>query len=158
MALFAIIQSFPDQDFYRLALNSLSIVTILISLGYLYKIVRQNYKHKDEKLYKVTLSLSVISIIIALIIAAVIIHTEGIVKTFMVNYYLPIAAIILPFFPCFLCALIYVFQEIKIRCITGYSTFSLRRTQKKLHKEKVKLDELYSIFQGTNTNAPIGFD
>lgn len=158
LALFAIIQSFPDRDFYRLALNSLSIITIIISLGYLYKIARQNYQDKDEKIYKITLIYSVASIIIALIIAAVIIHTEGIVKTFMVNYYLPIAAIILPFFPCFLCALIYVFQEIKIRCITGYSTFSLRRMQKKLHKEKVKLDEMYSLFQGSNTNAPIGFD
>lgn len=158
LALFAIIQSFPDRDFYRLALNSLSIITIIISLGYLYKIARQNYQDKDEKIYKITLIYSVASIIIALIIAAVIIHTEGIVKTFMVNYYLPIAAIILPFFPCFLCALIYVFQEIKIRCITGYSTFSLRRMQKKLHKEKVKLDEMYSLFQGPNTNAPIGFD
>ena len=157
LALFAIIQSFPDLDFYRLALNSLSIITIFISLYYLYKIARQNDQDKDEKIYKITLIYSVASIIIALIIA-VIIHTEGIVKTFMVNYYLPIAAIILPFFPCFLCALIYVFQEIKIRCITGYSTFSLRRTQKKLHKEKVKLDEMYSLFQGPNTNAPIGFD
>lgn len=160
LALFAIIQSFPDRDFYRLALNSLSIVTIVISLGYLYKIVRQNYKHKDEKLYKVTLSLSVISIIIALIIAAVIIKVEGegIVMTFMVNDYLSIAAILLPFFPCFLCALIYVIQEIKIRIITFRSTSDLRKEQKRLHNEKVKLDETYSLFQGPNTNAPIGFD
>lgn len=60
LALFATIQSFPDQDLYRLILNSLSIITTLISLGYLYKITRQNYHHKDEKLYKITLSLSVV--------------------------------------------------------------------------------------------------
>lgn len=158
LALFAIIQSFPDQDFYRLVLNSLSIITILISLGYLYKITRQNYQCKDEKLYKVTLFLSVISIIIALIIAALIIKVGGIVKTFMLKDCLPIAAILLPFFPCFLCALIYVFQETKIRIITFFSTSDLRKEQKKLHKEKVKLDEMYSLFQGTNTNTPINFD
>ena len=158
LALFAIIQSFPNLDFYRLALNSLSIITILISLYYLYKIARQNYQDKDEKIYKVTLFLSVVSIIITLIIAAIIINTEGIVKTFMVNDYLPIAAIFLPFFPCFLCALIYVIQEIKIRIITFRSTSDLRKEQKRLHNEKVKLDEMYSLFQETNTNAPIAFD
>lgn len=157
LALFAIIQSFPNQDFYRIALNSLSIVTISITLGYLYKIIRQNYHQKDEQLYKITLFLSVASIIIVLPIAAIIIKTESIVKTFMVNDYLSIAAILLPFFPCFLCALIYVFQEIKIRCITLYSTFSLVRKQKELHEEKVKLDEMYQIFQGSNTK-PIAFD
>ena len=52
LALFAIIQSFPNLDFYRLALNSLSIITILISLYYLYKIARQNYQDKDEKYIK----------------------------------------------------------------------------------------------------------
>ena len=76
----------------------------------------------------------------------------------MVNDYLPIAAIFLPFFPCFLCALIYVIQEIKIRIITFRSTSDLRKEQKRLHNEKVKLDEMYSLFQETNTNAPIAFD
>lgn len=158
LALFAIIQSFPDLDFYRLALNSLSIITIFISLYYLYKIATQNYQDKDEKIYKVTLFLSVVSIIVAIISVLIISKINGDLKVVMANDWFSIAAIILPFFPCFLCALIYVFQEIKIRCITGYSTFSLRRKQKKLHKEKVKLDEMYSLFQGPNTNAPIGFD